>query len=96
VDQTQAEIVGLLRGFGFSVQSLSGVGDGCPDLLCADPYTNRTHLIEVKNTRGRGMALTPDQVRFHGAWRGAIHVLASAEQCERWVRTIRKGGRDAE
>ena len=49
-DVNQAEIVAALRAAGVSVVDLSGVGQGCPDLLCAIP--SFMALLEVKKPLG--------------------------------------------
>lgn len=54
-----------LEALGASVSDLSAVGGGVPDLLVG--FRGRTFLIEVKTAEG---TLTPDQVVWHGAWRG--------------------------
>jgi hypothetical protein len=46
-DNSHASIVQGLRGAGLLVIDLSGVGGGCPDILCA--FNGAWHLIEVKS-----------------------------------------------
>ena len=72
VDANQAQIVRDLRQFGASVQDLSSVGGGCPDLLVA--FRGVNYLVEVKNKGGRGKRLTEQQVRWQRAWRGQVAV----------------------
>lgn len=80
-DANQAEIVATLRKAGCGVLDLSGVGNGCPDLLVHEPtWPHRLHLLEVKNLGGRGNKLTPDQEKFHGDWRGAIRVVTTVDE----------------
>lgn len=62
-DANQAAIVAALRKAGVSVQSLSAVGSGCPDLLCS--YHGYVTLLEVKQP---GKNVTPAQRRWHAAW----------------------------
>ena len=70
---------------------LSAVGKGCPDLLVAWPTSPfRQELFEVKNVKGRGNRLTPDQERFHAMWRGPIHVVTSPDEALEVV--IGRGG----
>jgi hypothetical protein len=77
VDRNQAEIVAALRAMGASVQILSAVGQGVPDLLIG--YLRRNLLGEVKY----GLAppsqrkLTKDQVAWHRAWLGQVVILES-------------------
>ena len=70
VDVNQREIVHALRTFGATVQDLSGVGAGCPDLLIG--YKGHTILIEVK--RDAKAKLTPFQIAWHEIWRGGLVV----------------------
>lgn len=70
VDENQAEIVDCFRKLGFSVQCLHTVGKGVPDLLIAKAGIN--YLVEVKMPKG---TLTKDQVKWHGEWRGDIHIV---------------------
>lgn len=82
-DSNQAEIVNAFRGQGASVFSLHRVGAGCPDLLVG--FAGRTLLVEVKRPAGPNgglsrSALTPDQIAFRSAWRGApVHVVRTLE-----------------
>lgn len=87
VDDSQGEIVGVLRGHGATVVSLAAVGSGCPDLVVG--LNGHTYLVEVKDGRKKpsARALTPDQEEFHAWWRGgAILMLETAEQADRWAR----------
>ena len=93
-DENQPEIVQALRDAGCSVQSLSFVGKGCPDLLVG--RDGRNFLLEVKWPLGTPShrALTPDQAKWHREWRGAIHVVYSALDALRIIgnhdRTVRE------
>jgi hypothetical protein len=64
-DNNQKAIVATLRAMGCSVQVLSGVGKGVPDLLVG--FHNQNMLMEVKGLKGK---LTPDQIVWHGDWHG--------------------------
>lgn len=80
VDRNQAEIVAALRKAGATVQSLAAVGDGVPDLLVG--IRGVTLLVEVKdgNRPPSERRLTPDQLEWHGAWRGgALCVVTDVE-----------------
>lgn len=72
VDRNQAEIVKALRGVGATVQILSAVGKGCPDLLVG--FRGRNSLIEVKDFAKppSKRTLTPDQVEWHAGWKGQV------------------------
>ena len=79
VDRNQAEIVAALRGLGATVQPLHSVGQGCPDLLCG--FRGRNILIEVKDGElpPSGRKLTPDQIEWHGGWKGQVTIVEDAD-----------------
>jgi len=62
-DANQVRIVAALRRAGVSVQPLSAVANGCPDLLCS--YRGYVTLLEVKMPK---KPLRPAQVRWHANW----------------------------
>lgn len=70
VDANHGEIVDALRKVGVSVQSLASIGHGCPDIVCAKG--SMTWMVEIKGAKGK---LTPDQIKFIGAWRGTVHIV---------------------
>lgn len=81
IDANQPEIIDGLRDFGATVQPLSAVGGGCPDLLVG--YRLRNYLIEIKNKDGRAnrkKILTPDQETWHGMWSGQKSVVFTLEE----------------
>jgi len=75
VDLNQKAVVEALRAIGASVQSLAPVGQGVPDLLVG--WRNRNYLIEVKTLKGK---LTEPQVKWHGDWKGTVHVVRTAKE----------------
>lgn len=78
VDSNQAAIVSGLQCLGASVQLLSAVGQGCPDLLVG--WKGKNFLIEVKNLEGRGNKLTPDQVKWHKFWNGQKAIATNLDE----------------
>lgn len=80
-DANHAEIVKAARKMGCTVLDLSGVGSGCPDLLLGIRRGNgiKNLLVEIKDSAKPPSArkLTPDQVKFHAAWKGPIAVVES-------------------
>lgn len=70
LDANQNEIVDALRSIGATVQSLAGVGNGCPDLLVA--LRGQTFLLEVKDSAKPPSArrLTPAELAWHQRWNG--------------------------
>ena len=75
-DRNQSEIAAALRDAGYSVEPLSAVGAGIPDLLVGGVDRNsgevRTWLMEIKTDRGK---LTPRQQEWRAAWRGQYAVV---------------------
>lgn len=71
-DANHQEIVDALRRMGCSVQSLAGVGRGCPDLLVG--YSGRNLLLEVKAPKGKP---TSDQMTWGATWSGQLGIVRS-------------------
>src|SRR5690348_8366364 len=80
VDDNQRLIVAGLRRAGVSVQVLSRVGEGCPDLACG--HRGKTFMLEVKDPKRppSGRKLTPDQETWHARWKGHVAVVETVEQ----------------
>lgn len=72
-----------LRRLGFSVQSLSRVGGGVPDLLVA--RGGQTYLVEAK-TPGTyyGNAVNARQARWAATWNAPVVVLRTVEEATAW------------
>jgi hypothetical protein len=84
-DANQDAIVEALRMVGASVQSLSAVGKGCPDLLVG--YMGRNWLMECKDgdkTPGN-RPLTEDQKQWCRAWRGHVSIVLSSVEALRVI-----------
>lgn len=69
VDKNQLEVVGQLRGLGFSVVHLHTLGHGVPDLIVSMNGFNL--LVELKSSGGK---LTKDEKDFHETFTGGICV----------------------
>ena len=80
VDDNQAKIVAALRQVGATVQVLSGVGGGCPDLLVG--IFRRNYLLEVKDgdKSPSRQVLTADEAIWHNEWKGKVVVVTNAEE----------------
>lgn len=80
VDANQSRIVAALRKLGATVQPLHAVGGGCPDLLVG--WRKACFLIEVKDGDKPPSArkLTPDQVEWHGGWKGQVAVAKDEDE----------------
>ena len=70
-DLNQKEIVEGLRKIGASVQVLSGVGKGCPDLLVG--FRCQNYLFEIKQSLKS--KLTKDEAIFAYAWNGKVYIV---------------------
>lgn len=98
VDANQAEIVAGLRALGYSVQPLSAIGKGVPDLLVGGYGMNL--LLEVKDPaqdcpggelrkafpKEHG-GLNEDQFDWHRRWIGQVAVVRTLDDA---VQVIRK------
>ena len=80
IDANQKQIVMNLRQLGFSVQILSSLGKGCPDLLIGRQKKN--WLIELKDGAkfASQQKLTPDEIRWHCTWNGQAAICNSLDQ----------------
>lgn len=90
IDSNQIQVVSALRAAGASIQSLSAVGKGVPDLLCK--YQGTFYLIEVKDGQKPPSArkLTPDQVKWHEKWKCAfLGVVESPDEALRFIGAIK-------
>ena len=85
VDKNQKAIVSALRQIGATVQVLSDVGKGCPDLLVAMYGIN--YLLEVKdgNKPPSKRRLTPAEQRWHMEWNGQVAIVNSVDEAIRTV-----------
>lgn len=80
IDDNQNEIVVALRQLGASVQVLSMVGKGAPDLLVG--RQGRNYLLEIKDgaKAPSKRRLTPDEQAWHDNWRGTVIVVENIEE----------------
>ena len=95
-DANHSAIVQALRDAGCTVQSLAAIGSGCPDILLG--VSGRTALLEVKDgsKKPSARALTPEQLRWHAAWRGGtLAVVCDVEGALRVARLLRGLGGNA-
>jgi hypothetical protein len=77
VDTSQKPIVDALRKIGASVQILSAVGKGCPDLLVG--WHGRNTLLECKTGNDK---LNQMQVGWHETWAGQVAVVRTPEEAQ--------------
>lgn len=80
IDRNQPQIVSNLRRIGATVQILSMVGKGCPDILVGFKGTN--YLFELKDGEKpkSKKQLTEDEKVFFDTWRGQVHKVESIDE----------------
>lgn len=86
VDKNQGVIVEALLKVGATVEFLTAVGSGCPDLLVG--WRRRNFLLEVKNPETRyGQGKDENtagsleaQQKWHDRWRGHVVVVRSIDE----------------
>jgi hypothetical protein len=80
-DANQTSIVKALRQCGATVEVLSSLGHGVPDLLCA-PKTGPMVLMEVKNgdLPPSGQKLTPDEAEWIDAWNSRVFIVRNVAE----------------
>ena len=86
-DSNQAEIVKGLREMGHTVEPLSAVGKGVPDLLVgvrSKPF-NVNILMEVKTGTCK---MRENQVSWHRRWQGQCCVVRSLEDAVKVIQAI--------
>lgn len=81
IDVNQPEIVKALREAGASVQILSAVGKGCPDILVG--YNEVNYCMEIK---AGDNGLTDDQRVWHSQWMGRVWIVRTKEQAIRIIK----------
>jgi hypothetical protein len=74
-DSNQQEIINTLRALGCSVQDLSQVGRGTPDIICG--FRGKNFLLEIKNVADRAPQLTPCEQQWIRKWQGQVGVITS-------------------
>jgi len=84
-DHNQAEIVEALRAIGASVQDLSAVGGGCPDLACG--FRGQVFMLEIKNPATKGKLNVLQKV-WHKNWNGHVAVVRTVEEALREIGAI--------
>lgn len=88
IDVNQPQIVRALRDVGATVQVLSSVGKGCPDLMIG--FRGRNFLLEVKDGDKplSRQSLTDDEQAWHATWQGEVTIANSVENALRAIGAI--------
>jgi hypothetical protein len=74
IDANQAVIVEALQRAGCTTQSLTTIGNGCPDLLVA--RAGQMWLLELK----ADSELAASQIAWINAWNAKVHVVRSVDE----------------
>ena len=92
-DDNHNDIAKAFEQCGCSVQDLSMVGDGCPDMIIG--FMGHTIPIEVKNGElpKSKTKLTTDQEKWHSKWRGTVVTVFCVMGAIELINTLRKNGR---
>lgn len=79
-DGNHGLIADAFKAAGCAVESLHDVGRGVPDLLVSVP--GRTFVVEIKDPAQppSKRRLTPDEKRWHEAWKDRVHIVETVEQ----------------
>ena len=81
-DHNQAEIIKALRAVGATVQDLSKVGKGAPDILVG--FHGCNYLMEIKNPDTKGKLNLMQRI-WHQDWRGQVVVVRTVEEALREI-----------
>jgi|WetSurMetagenome_2_1015567.scaffolds.fasta_scaffold28043_3 Holliday junction resolvase len=85
-DANHAEIVDVLKRFGFSCYDAAHAGRDFPDLVVG--CGGVTYLVEIKSSEKA--PLTPGQAEFARSWRGsAVVILRSRANAISWATNTR-------
>lgn len=89
IDHNQNTIVQQLRQVGATVQSLSTIGKGCPDILVG--FRGNNFLLEIKNPEQAMSArkLTPDEEKFFETWEGQKAIIETIDQALKAIGAIK-------
>lgn len=92
VDDNQKAIVKLFRELGASVQILSDVGKGCPDIVVG--AIGRNYLFEIKNPLRNlsGQKLTDWEQIFFNTWQGHVEIIKTQDDVIAFMNKIRTNG----
>lgn len=71
IDSNHRAICAALRQVGASVQDLSPIGDGCPDILVGFQGVDYKCEIKDGSKSASRRKLRPLQVKWHENWRGS-------------------------
>ncbi len=78
-DGNHTDVIKALEKVGATVQTLSQVGHGCPDLLVG--FRGRNVLLELKDSAQppSKRKLSESETTWHERWRGQVCVVSTLE-----------------
>ena len=85
LDANHGEIVKYLRSIGCSVQSLAGIGKGCPDLLVSRSGVNFVFEVKDPDKPPSAQKLTEDEQKWWDNWTGAGGVIHYGSEAENFI-----------
>lgn len=90
IDANQGVIVRAFRDMGASVQILSSVGKGCPDLIVGVFGINL--LVEIKDgdKPPSQRKLTEHEKHFHESWKGQVCIIQSVDDAFMLIKEMNK------
>ena len=88
VDGNHAEVVSALRKIGCSVQDLSRVGRGCPDLLVGWRGINVAMEVKDGSKPPSERKLTKSQKAWHVDWEGLCCVVNSPTEAIQYMQEV--------
>lgn len=89
VDENQSLLVELWRKLGATVQILSAVGGGCPDVVVG--FNGLNAFVEIKDGSKppSKQKLTPMELEFHQTWRGQVCIIRNEHEAAQLIYKMR-------
>jgi hypothetical protein len=87
-DGNHDEVVEALEKHGAEIQSLAGVGYGCPDIVLS--YEGVTALVEIKDGSKppSGRKLTDKEKEFVSRWKAPVYIVNSPGEAIELLRKL--------
>ena len=88
VDTNHSAVVKAFRECGCTIEDLSGVGGGCPDIVIG--LRGESVFVEIKDGKRKPseQKLTPAQAIWHRDWKGSKAIVRSPEEARALVERI--------
>ena len=90
IDANHKEIVEAFRALGATVENTQAMHGGFPDIVVG--YAGINVLVEIKDGEKSAskQKLTPDQVIWHGNWRGYAVIVNCVDDVQHLINQIRE------